>query len=338
MIYWFSASPKGRRPVRSGGGLLAGMWEIYLNKAGLPSLKRIARNNYVKNLLFPGSRPKKTLFGADIYGGYQGNRVVWGLEHAKDVRPTKKFGKMIIDFEKGSFAADEGIFVEFDGILANNARGPGIDSIEDTDPRPGVIGKTVYTLTYRVPLNRTEIIEEIHFKPVTNRFGPINTAKMALYLPGYGSSSMVFASNTELVKNGDLELGNVSINKFFRNSCAKKVFFYEIPFRSSPKKNSGFTSDGRGQIACIGSPTIRVPFVCAYPHNDFLPKISWEEYQLEIVDNQSLRQYGRYHGIVYNLIKSPNKSITIDRGKSLIMIIRYKILPAFIPLDSAPRK
>jgi len=338
MIYWFSASPKGRRPVRSGGGLLAGMWEIYINKAGLPSLKRIARNNYVKNLLFPGSRPRKTLFGADVYGGYQGNRVVWGLEHAKNVRPSKRFGRMIIQFEKGPFAADDGIFIEFEGILANNVRGPGIDSLEDTDPRPGIIGRTIYSLTYRIPLNKTEIITEVQFKPVSNNFGPINTAKLALYLPGYGSSNMVYSSNTELIKSGSLELGNVYINKYFKNSCVQKVFFYEIPFRQSQRKNSGFTSDGRGQLACVGSPSIRVPFICGYPNNDFLPKVSWTEYQLEIVDNQSLQQYGRYHGIIYNLIKSPNKSITINRGKSLIMIMRYKILPAFIPLDSHPKK
>lgn len=340
MLYWFSVSAKGRRHVRSGGGLLAGMWEIKIKPNSDLILKRINPQGYVKNLLYPGSTPGKGFFGADIYGGYIGSNVIWGLEHSIDVRMTEKFGRDILSIEKGAFASDDGVFIEFQGIVGNSRTDRGIESITDTDPRPGVIGETMYTLTYRVPAYRNDIIQEVTFKALKNNFGPINTAKLALYLPGYDQNNMVYAANTELMKGGPINLNDVAINKYFKNSCEKKVYFYNVSYANTKTKAYATTADGRGTLACIGSPKNRVPFVCGYPNNDFIPKVSYEEYTIELYDNQSISRYGRFHGINYKLLKSPNKSFTLTptSSKLLILIMRYKVIPAFIKMNSKKRQ
>jgi len=333
MLYWFSASAKGTRIVRSGGGLLAGMWEIE-NKNRVLSLKRVSEQNKVQNLLYPGNG--KGFFGADAYGGYQNindDIVVWGLEHSINTKKSDKFGKDIIKLERGAFASDEGVFIEFQGILGNSKTLQGIESLTDTDPRPGVIGQTMYTLTYRIPANKAEFIQEVTFKALSNNFGPIQTAKLALYFPGYGSGNTVYAANTELMKR-KAKLVDVAVNSYFKNSCEKKVYFYKVPFVNKAKKMKTITSSGRGTIGCIGSPDNRIPFICAYPNNEFIPKIAYEDYSMEIYDNQSIPQYGRFHGITYKLLKSPKKSYTVKAGKSLILIMRYKVIPAFIKLNS----
>ncbi len=338
MIYWFSVAPKGLRYVRSGGGLLAGMWEIRNNPQSGVILKRIQNeSNYVKNLLYPGSTGKR-FFGADVYGGYLGTNAIWGLEHSENTRQSSRFGKDIIDLDRGAFASDEGVFIEFQGLVGNSNTGRGIETMTDTDPRPGIIGQTEYTLTYRIPANKNEIIQEIEFKALKNNFGPFNTAKLSIFFPGNGSNNMEFAANTELIKSGPISLNDVTINKYFKNSCEPKVYFYKVPFVNQPNKFSASTSDGRGTLSCLGSPENRVPFICAYPNNEFIPKIAYEDYTLELFDNQSIPRIGRFQGITYKLLKSEKKSFTLVEGKKLILIMRYKVIPAFVKLNSKSRR
>ena len=333
LLFWFSLSDKGRRQVRSGGGLLAGMWEIK-NKANSElKLKRVDSKGYVKNLLYPGTTTGRGFFGADVYGGYIGSNIIWGLEHSINSRITKRFGKHILEYERGSFATD-GVFIEFKGTLGNSGIGEGIESLTDTDPRPGVIGKTKYILTYRVPAHTEEIIQEVTLKAVKNNFGPINTAKVSLYLPGYEQYNMDYAANTELIKGGSINLNNVVINKYFKNSCEKTVYFYEVPYGNKQIKQTARTPEGRGTLACIGSPKNKVPFVCGYPTNDLIPRVAWEDFTIELYDNQSVPRYGRFHGINYNLFQSRHKQFTLSNTSSipLILIMRYKVIPSFIDM------
>jgi len=342
LLMWFSLASKNERKVRTGGGLVSGVWEVKYSKSRKSiRLFRVMNNEgYCPNLLLPGSSPNVRLFGSDVFGGYSGNKVVWGLEHSLGTEETKRFGKDIINLDRGPFAADNGVFVEFQGILGNSQMGNGFDSPTDTDPRPGVIGKTVYTLTYRIPADKTEYIQEIQFRVLENNFGPISTAYMALYLPGYGNTNMVYASNPHLMPTGGINLQNVQDNKYFRNTCVKKIWFYEIPFTLlNGRKMSAHTSEGRGRVACVGSPQNKIPFICGYPTNDFIPKKAYEEYTLEISDNQTLPRFGRFQSLNYKMINSHKKSVLLSKNgkrKMFSMIMRYKVLDASSAVQQTP--
>jgi hypothetical protein len=337
LVLWFSVSEKNKgRTVRSAGGLLAGAWELdFDEKTKVPTLKKMVKETmYAPNALLPGSEPGAKLFGADAYGGYPGSKAVWTLENAQNVRITTKTGRSILSVDRGPFSADEGVFIQFKGIVGNSGLDTGIDSLTDTDPRPGVIGRTEYTLTYRVPAHRSDFIQEIDYKSLENNFGPISNAYMSLYLAGNAGKPMVYAANPELMpKTEGQELANVQINKYFKNSCVKKIFFYDVSYRDHKgTKLSAQVPEGRGRLACVGSPENKVSFLCAYPNNDYIPKNTYEEYTIEIVDNQTVATAGKVTAVNYKLITSPNKSVTIKQGESLLLIIRYKFIDAQVAL------
>jgi hypothetical protein len=329
LLLWFAMSnPDDGRIVRSGGGLLAGAWELEM-KNSRPNLK--INGSYAPNLLLPGSTPNlKKYSGADIFGKYPASNLIWGLEYSTNTVIGPKHGTDILSSDKGAFSADEGVFIQFTGTIRNSGTESGFESIEDTDPRPGVIGITTYTLTYRVPARRPEIIQEIELKPKENNFGPISNAVQALYLPGYPGADLSYAVHPEIMPvSPKLDLSSVSINKYFNNSCIKKVYFYRINFvKHKGSKFTAQTPAGKGKIACIGSPEYKVSFVCGYPTNDYIPKETFEEYLLEISDNQTSRKLEKFNVINYKLISSPGKTVTLKIGENLIMIMRYKFIDA----------
>jgi len=309
------------------------MWEVrYNKKARNAILKRVLNaSGYSPNLLLPGSSPNVKLFGADIYGGYPNSKIVWGLEHSVGTETTKKFGKDIILSDRGPYSSDNGIFVQFQGLVGNSGTGAGFESPTDTDPRPGIVGKTVYTLTYRIPVGKPEFMQECSFRVIENNFGPISTAYMSLFLSGYRKKSMVYATNPELMPTGGINLKNVQVNKYFKNTCVKRVYFYQVPFKPKKgKKIYAHTPEGRGRIACIGSPKSNIPFICGYPTNDFIPKNTKDQYTLEITDNQTLPRFGRFQAINYKLINNKKKTVMLSQTgkhkKRFSMIMRYKVL------------
>jgi hypothetical protein len=331
LLFWFSATDKIKRSVRSGGGMLSGIWEIKIVDKKVDLKTKDSKSAYAPNLLLPGSKPGIKLFGADIYGGYADKKKVWGLENAMHLKEGPKLGKRIIDSDRGPYSADGGVFIEFTGIVMN--AGPKEDGFEteyDTDPRPGKIGRTSFELVYRIPAKRMEIIQEIKFKVEENNFGPISTAYMALYLPGYEDKNMVYVSNPELMPKSDgIDLKDVYLNKYFRNTAVKRIFFYNAPHVKHPlRKYAAQTPEGRGRISCLGSPENFVNFLCGYPTNDFIPKEAYSEYTMEISDNQTIPKYGKFHSLNYKLINTPNKSITIEKDSSFMMIMRYKLIDA----------
>lgn len=332
MVYWFSLSGKGKRVVRTGGGLLAGLWEITVKFNQEILINRLDKNGHVNNLLFPGSEDKKGFFGADVYGGYEGSSVIWGLEHSKQTQITAKFGKDIIEFDKQMYAADDGVFVEFQGLVGNASIDNYIESDIDTDPRPNVIGKTLYTLTYRIPARKNEFTQELVFKPIINYFGPINTAKVVFNLPGYGSANLVYAADKMLMNNGQLK--NVSINKYFKNSCTKVYFYDSI---NNNAHNKMFTSNML-KLACIGNPKEKVPFVCMYPDLEFIPKVAWEDYKIELADNRSIQRYGRFHSMIFKLINSKKKSALLKNNQTMTLIMRIKVIASFTEYDKSKPK
>jgi hypothetical protein len=352
-LYWFSLSNKKEgRVVRSAGGLLAGLWEIQFNKKTKElSFKNFdKKNNFAKSLLLTGSSKKIKLFGQDIFGGYKSSnkKVIWGLEYSKNVKVTKKTGKDILSIDKGAYSSDEGVFIQFSGTLGNSPLiGGGIESATDTDPRKGVIGKTVFKLNYRIPAERLEFMTEIELEAVKNNFGPISNAYISMYLPGYSPKNMVYASNPELmpVSTGkkspkDNYLKNVTINKYFRNSAVKKSFFYDIKNKDSSKKNKKTvrTPPGRGRILCLGSPSNKIGFLCGYPNNDYIPKEAYEEYIMEMNQNNNSPKVGKFHSLNYKLLSSPDKTIVINQGQKLTMIMRYKLINASAPLPEKKRQ
>jgi hypothetical protein len=355
-LYWFSiSSKKNGRVVRSTGGLLAGLWELeYNSKTKNISFKNYdEKNNFAKSLLLTGSSRNNKLFGQDIFGGYQSKnkKVIWGLEYSKNVKITKKTGKDILSIDKGAYSSDEGVFIQFSGTLGNSPLfGDGIDSETDTDPRKGIIGKTVFKLNYRIPAERLEFMTEIELKAVKNNFGPISNAYMSLYLPGYTKNEMVYASNPELMpiatgkKTPDNNfLKDVSVNKFFRNSAVKRSFFYQIKNRdndenSKRSKITVRTPAGRGRILCLGSPLNKIGFMCGYPNNDYIPKEAYGEFVMEMNQNYNLSKVKKFHTLNYKLLSSPRKTITIRQGQTLTMIMRYKLINASAPLPENQRK
>lgn len=351
-LYWFSlSSKKNGRVVRSAGGLLAGLWELNFNKKTKEmKFKHFdEKTKFAKSLLLTGSSEKIKLFGQDIFGGYQSKnkKVIWGLEYSQNVKATKKTGKDILSIDKGAYSSDEGVFIQFSGIIGNSPLiGNGIDTATDTDPRKGVIGKTIFKLNYRIPAERLEFMTEIELKAVKNNFGPITNAYISMYLPGYNPKDMVYASAPELMpvstgKNraNNQMLKNVSVNKYFRNSAVKRSFFYEIKNKVYNKKNKKTvrTPAGRGRILCLGSPLNKVGFLCGYPNNDYIPKESYEEYVMEMNQNNNSPKVGKFHTLNYKLLSSPNKSVTISQGQKLTMIMRYKLINASAPLPQSKR-
>jgi hypothetical protein len=329
MIYWFSASPKNKRVVRTGGGLIAGMWEINITKEDKISFERISKDGYVSNLLYPGSQPSIGYYGADVSGGYVGSRVFWGLEFSKFTQTSNKCGRDIIEYDNNLYSSDEGVFIEFTGLVGNSGVDSNIEDKIDTDPRPKVIGKTAYILTYRIPAYQKEFVQELVFKVILNEFGPINSVNVSLNLPGYDKNKMVYAADRELFGNRNLK--NVSLNKYFKNSCSK-VYFYDKFYKKTEKKE---ISNNILKIGCIGSPFIQKPFVCAYPGLEFLPKQAWNDNMLELIEDQSNTKRGRYHSINFKLIPSGKKTINLKKDQSFSVIMRYKVIPSFFIYDSS---
>ena len=333
LLFWFSATEKNKRSVRTGGGMLSGIWEIILIDRTI-NLKTVeSKSAYSPNLLLPGSKPGLKLFGSDIYGGYADKDKVWGLENADHLREGPKLGKNIIESDRGPYSAHGGVFIEFIGVVKNSGTPEeGFETEYDTDPRPGKIGRTTFELLYRIPANRMEIIQEIKFTVEENNFGPISAAYMALYLPGYDDKNMVYVSNPELTPRSEgINLNDVYLNKYFRNTAVKKVFFYDIPHVKHPlKKYSAQTTEGRGRILCLGSPENFIHFICGYPTNNFIPKEAYNEYTLEITYNQTMPKYGKFHSLNYKLISTPHKSILLEKDSSFMMIMRYKFIDASI--------
>jgi len=342
---------KGGRVVRSAGGLLAGLWELTYNKKSKEiKFKNFdEKNKFAKSLLLTGSTEKIKLFGQDIFGGYKSSnkKVIWGLEYSKNVKISKKTGKDILSIDKGAYSSDEGVFIQFTGQLGNSPGiGGGIESATDTDPRKGVIGKTVFKLNYRIPAERLEFMTEIELKAIKNNFGPISNAYISMYLPGYSPKNMVYASNPELmpVSNGkkkekDSFLKSVSVNKYFRNSAVKRSFFYDIKNKkyTSKNKKTARTPAGRGRILCLGSPLNKIGFLCGYPNNDYIPKETYEEYVMEMNQNNNSPKVGKFHTLNYKLLSSPKKTIVINQGQKLSMIMRYKLINASAPLPASKR-
>jgi len=330
LLFWFSASSKPKRITRTGGGLLAGIWELEITDRNEIKLKpKDQKTFYVPNLLLTGSEPNLKLFSADVYGTYANKKIIWGIENSKDLRTGEKMGKKISQFDTGSYS-ENGVFVDFIGYITNSSVEKGFETIYDTDSREGIIGKTRYNLIYRIPADRNEIIQEIKFTAEKNNFGPISNAYMAMYLPGYKEKDMSWVSNPEMMpKNENTDLKKVSINKYFRNTSVRKVYFYDMNYKEFiGKKASGQTPPGRGRIACLGSPENKVHFFCGYPTNDFIPKEAYEEYSMEIADNQMFKKTGKIHSLIYKLFSDNKKSFTLDEGKSFNMIMRYKLIDA----------
>jgi len=192
--------------------------------------------------------------------------------------------------------------------------------------------KTVYTLTYRIPVKKPEYMQECNFRVIENNFGPISTAYMSLYLPGHGNKNMVYATNPELMPSGGMNLKSVQVNKYFKNSCVKRIYFYEMPYKQiTGKKIYAHTPEGRGRVSCVGSPKHKVPFICGYPTNDFIPKNTYDQYTLEITDNQTLPRFGRFQSINYKLLNNKKKNVLLSqtgKRKRFSMIMRYKVIDA----------
>jgi len=368
LLLWFSATKKADgRIVKSGGGLLAGVWELNYNKKTRKVNFKFAKNkkNFQRNFLIPCANPKKYDYGARIYGGYPAAKIKWTLEATSKLIKSKKSGKDIISLGKGAYSADEGIYIEFKGIVTNTGMESGFESITDTDPRPGVKGITNYTLVYRIPANRPEIIQEIEFNVMSNNFGPITTPIISLKVPfpNKGNKNMnqiTYASNPELMpKEKDVSLKNVQINKFFRNTCVKKVYFYKInsliklakKLKNKKKKSKKAkkaakkarkvrtvtTPAGRGKILCIGNPSLKMSFLCSYPNNDYIPKDFYDEYSLQIKNNQK-KSSMKYYEMIYKLSGKKDKTVTFTRGKKLIMVMRYKLIDASAAVKNKKKK
>jgi len=362
LLLWFSATKKSDgRIIKSGGGLLAGVWELNYNKKSKKVFFKFSKNkkNYLSNFLLPCSNPKKYDYGARIYGGYPASKIQWTLEATQKLIYGKKLGKDILSIGKGAYSADEGIYIEFKGIVTNTGIESGFESITDTDPRPGVKGITNYTLVYRIPANRPEIIQEIEFNVMSNNFGPITTPIITLKVPfpnkkNINKNQITYAANPELMpKEKDVSLKNVQVNKFFRNTCVKKVYFYKINTAikklknlSKNKKNKKdkkakenkkikkqkntttvTTPQGRGKILCLGNPAARMSFLCSYPNNDYIPKEFYDEYSLELKNNQK-NESMKHFEMIYKLSSKKDKTVTFSRGKKLILVMRYKLIDA----------
>ena len=68
-------------------------------------------------------------------------------------------------------------------------------------------------------------------------------------------------------------------------------------------------------------------FLCSYPNNDYIPKDFYDEYSLQIKNNQQ-KSSMKFYEMIYKLTGKKNKVVTFSRGKKLIMVMRYKLIDA----------
>ena len=117
------------------------------------------------------------------------------------------------------------------------------------------------------------------------------------------------------------------------------AFFYDIKNKkyTSRNKKTARTPAGRGRLLCVGSPLNKIGFLCGYPNNDYIPKETYEEYVLEMNQNNNSPKVGKFHTLNYKLLSSPKKTFTINQGQKLSMIMRYKLINASAPLPASKR-
>jgi hypothetical protein len=340
LLFWFSATSKNERITKTGGGLLAGIYEIEKKDNKISLKPKDKQTFYTPNLLLTSSNPGIKLFSSDIFGAYKTKKGInaWGIENSKDLKEGINMGYEINLTDNNSPYSKNGIFIHFEGYVTNQRKIKGFENNYDTDPREGIIGKTKYNLIYRIPIDKYEIIQEIKFTAEKNNFGPISSAYMALYLPGYKDKNMSWVSNPKLKqidnKNKDndeykLNLNKYTINKYFRNSSVRKLYFYSIESKYiKGKKYSAITEKGKGRVLCLGSPKNKINYICGYPTNNYIPKEAYKEYSLDLSENYMIEKVGKFHSLTYKLFSTPNQKFTLEEGNSFSMIMRYKIIDA----------
>jgi hypothetical protein len=64
----------------------------------------------------------------------------------------------------------------------------------------------------------------------------------------------------------------------------------------------------------------------------------YDEYILEISDNQNLTKFGKFHTLNYKLISSKDVSYTVKEGEKFSLYIRYKIISTSTPFPDETTK
>lgn len=345
-VFWFvnKANSDSRSDLKVAGGLLGGIWEL-TKIAGLNnSVTYSLRPENKDNLLFTNE-------GSAVLGEYSDNnggsntKIFWGLQENRDSAPTANNGKAI-EANEGGVYSDNGIKIEFSGLVTNQlatavngsakqtAKVDEFSTSIDTDPST-TSGTTKYTLSWRIPANKSELSVQMSVKPLSGNM-PISQMRWELNYQAKVKSTSVSNPDSsipvsyEAVASPELMLGNsstslahVDVNKYFTNSCVKSLFNYE--FKDATKAFAVKTPPGRGQVLCSGSPVHKVSFICAYPNNDNLPKEAYEDYVLHLSEKK-VSETSRKINFSYTLLKS--KPMQLSSTNYVTMGMRIKFIDA----------
>lgn len=347
LIFWFvvKKSTDTRTTLSTSSGLLGGIYEITKKESNNQISYELRKDNDKLNLLSNSDAMK--FFGqyANIDGSTNPS-LYWGLESCTDSSVTQNSGKPI-DINEGGIYSDNGLKIEFEGTITNQlavkdtktgsfkqtAAVGNFKTETDTD-NSDASGSAKFTLTWKIPADKSELSSQISVKPVTGtmKISQINwemnyNAKTKTVNPLDPKSSIpvtyeAVSSPELMITNTTTSLANVDINKYFTNSCIKSLYNYE--FKDTTKAFGVKTPPGRGQVACVGSPLHKISFICSYPNNDYLPKEAYETYSLALTETKS--DSNRDIKLSYSLLGSSNLILTSNQAS--VFGVRFKIIDA----------
>jgi hypothetical protein len=153
---------------------------------------------------------------------------------------------------EGQFKEEDGVFVQFLGHVCTSPIVPkGSDSLYDTDARPGVEGRTSYTLTYRIPAKGNEFRQEATFFVTENNFGPLATWVVSHNLPGYDGHEVKYGVIPSLSR-GKIENEKTK----YYSQKGKDIRFYRLPWQKHSHVEWSETPLGTGEMLSFGLPHI----------------------------------------------------------------------------------
>ena len=367
MIYWFiiKSDDSDRKEIKTGGGMLLGMFEV---------IKETVKINNQDIIVF---KPKEVINpdstscnyfnflnnnGIQLAGIYKGSDkpitdLIFSNASTK-ASETSESGFKLSSTEGGNYSGN-GLKLEFTGLIKNikdfkdqdgvidftKIAGGVFETNEDTDPSGGSASKTYYTLTYRIPIDKSELSYRFQMKylaavPGTGSM-PINqlTVKLNYNIKKTGktiikednnkekpvdytlvASPVLITNKTKLesIDKGSVAcLNSVDINRDFSNSFLSNVYFYDIKGGESVSLK---TPEGKNQLIGVGSPLYEIPYLLVYTDNDVLSDASVDEYHYLITKSDTGFDFS------YNLLSS--QSFSLNETNLFVIGQRIKVLDA----------
>ena len=352
MVYWFviKSNIEDRREIKTGGGMLNGMWEVIQIRK---KIKDVYTNVFVPKS-YPNYNSNTCAYfnllsqngGIQLLGTYnlQG-KPISGIIFSNALSSsyeTSNSGMSLLATNNGNYS-NTGLKLEFIGnimtqkpFFENNYEITSFSNLtqgvfsksEDTDPsKEG--GVTKYTLTYRIPIDKSEISFRLEMNFIPDIVGK---GSMPIYQVGinvnyndkfttdikvqnknieysvvsYPELIVNTSKEAEFNKSSSTDLNVVEVNRDFKDSSVSDIYFYNM-LNSKNEFFSVKSRIGRSQVVGIGSSKFGIPYLLCFPDNDVLSDESIDNYSYSITKSNS------GINLEYNLLGKNPSNLTEDQ-------------------------